>query len=152
MIIVNYNINLRKFREENGLTQEETAEIMGITRTVYTKYENGYEIIPIRHLLTFCNHFNILIDQVFGLPVYEYSSLNRTIDAKLIGQRLKMWRKENNLTQDKLAKILNTTDTVICGYEAGRRLFATPFLYQICHKYHVSADYLLGRIDKDPQK
>ena len=52
----------------------------------------------------------------------------------------------------KVAKELNTTGTVICGYESGRRIIATPFLYQICHKYHVSADYLLGRIDENSQK
>ena len=145
---MNYKINLKKFREFYSLTQEKTAEILGISRTVYTKYENGYEIIPIKHLISFCNYFNIRVDEVFDLPSYGNFPLNKNIDSNLIGQRLKEWRKKNKLTQDKLAKLLNTTDTVICGYESGRRLIATPFLYQICHQYHVSADYLLGRIDK----
>lgn len=74
------------------------------------------------------------------------------MDLKMIGARIQMWRKSNKLTQEKLAKELNTNKSVICNYEKGRNLIATPFLYQICKKYHVSADYLLGRIDKDPQK
>ena len=148
MIIVNYKINLKKIREFNFLTQEKTAEILGISRTVYTKYENGYEIIPIKHLISFCNYFNIRVDDVFEFPTHENITLNKNIDSNLIGQRLKEWRKKNKLTQDKLAKLLNTTDTVICGYESGRRLIATPFLYQICHQYHVSADYWFLNIEE----
>lgn len=50
-----------------------------------------------------------------------------------------------------LAEMLNTTHSNVGFYEKGRNFIATPFLYQICHKYHVSADYLLGRIDKNSQ-
>ena len=147
-----YKINLKQIRELHNLSQNNIANILGINRTVYTKYENGYEIIPIKHLLTFCNHFNIGIDEIFELPINKHKNIKKEIDCKLIGTRLKEWRKENKITQDKLAKELSTTGTVICGYESGRRIIATPFLYQICHKYHVSADYLLGRIDDDSQK
>ncbi len=52
------------------------------------------------------------------------------------------------MTQDKLAKILNTNQSVIANYERGRTVIATPFLYTICKKYHISADYLLGKIDE----
>ena len=63
------------------------------------------------------------------------------------GNRLKEFRKENKLTQTKLASILNTTQSVIADYERGRYFISTPFLYTICKKYNISADYLLGRID-----
>ena len=55
--------------------------------------------------------------------------------------------KENNLTQDKLAQKLNIARTIISKYEKGEFLIATHTLYTICKKYHISADYLLGRID-----
>ena len=64
-----------------------------------------------------------------------------------MGERLKEFRKNNKLTQSKLAVILNTTQSVIADYERGRYLIATPFLYTICKKYNISADYLLGKID-----
>ena len=88
-----------------------------------------------------CNLINIFRGDYTNAACYD-------LESKIIGQRLKNFRKENKLTQEKLANMLNTTDTVISGYESGRRLVATPFLYQICHQYHVSADYLLGRIDE----
>ena len=146
---MSYKINLKTIRERKKLTQEEIAKILGISRSVYTKYENGYELIPIKHLLTFCNNFNIRVDQVFGLYYNPNTPINPVINKNLIGTRLKTWRQENKLTQIELAKSLNTTDSVISGYESARRIIATPFLYQICQKYHVSADYLLGRIDKN---
>ena len=63
------------------------------------------------------------------------------------GTRLKEFRKENKITQDKLASILNTNQSVIANYERGRTIIATPFLYTICKKYNISADYLLGKIN-----
>ncbi len=43
--------------------------------------------------------------------------------------------------------MLNTVHPVITNYENGKHLIATPFLYTICSKYNISADYLLGKID-----
>lgn len=148
-----YKLNLKSIRTNNNLSQKDIADILNIDRTVYTKYENGYELIPIKHLITLCNHFNIGIDLVFNLPFsINCSNYCKDINYELIASRLKEFRKSQKLTQEKLAKILNTNKSVICNYEKGRNLIATPFLYQICHKYHVSADYLLGRIDDDSQK
>ena len=143
-----YKINLKKAREQNNLNQSNIANILGIDRTVYNKYENGYELIPIKHLISFCNYFNIRVDEIFNFNIQEQLPINKEFDVKIVGKRLKEWRKENKITQDKLAKMLNTNKSVICNYEKGRYLIATPFLYQICHQYGVSADYLLGRIDK----
>ena len=143
-----YKINLKKAREQNNLNQSNIADILGIDRTVYNKYENGYELIPIKHLISFCNYFNIRVDEIFNFNVQEQLPINKEFDVKIVGKRLKEWRKKNKITQDKLAKMLNTNKSVICNYEKGRYLIATPFLYQICHQYGVSADYLLGRIDK----
>ena len=143
-----YKINLKKAREQNNLNQSNIANILGIDRTVYNKYENGYELIPIKHLISFCNYFNIRVDEIFNFNIQEQLPINKEFDIKIVGKRLKEWRKKNKITQDKLAKMLNTNKSVICNYEKGRYLIATPFLYQICHQYGVSADYLLGRIDK----
>ena len=143
-----YKINLKKAREQNNLNQSNIANILGIDRTVYNKYENGYELIPIKHLISFCNYFNIRVDEIFNFNIQEQLPINKEFDVKIVGKRLKEWRKKNKITQDKLAKMLNTNKSVICNYEKGRYLIATPFLYQICHQYGVSADYLLGRIDK----
>ena len=128
-------------------------DIVGLANLAkQVNYENGYELIPIKHLISFCNYFNIRVDEIFNFNIQEQLPINKEFDVKIVGKRLKEWRKKNKITQDKLAKMLNTNKSVICNYEKGRYLIATPFLYQICHQYHVSADYLLGRIDNDSQK
>lgn len=76
-----------------------------------------------------------------------YDLLIHDINNIKAGQRLKEFRKDNIITQLKLAQILNTNQSVIANYERGRTVIATPFLYSICKKYNISADYLLGKID-----
>lgn len=44
--------------------------------------------------------------------------------------------------------MLNMARSALANYERGRNIIATPFLYTICTKYKVSADYLLGKIDE----
>ncbi len=65
-----------------------------------------------------------------------------------MSKRLKEFRKENKLTQVKLAEILNIANGTIAEYERGTNIIATPFLYTICKNYNISADYLLGKIDE----
>ena len=114
----------------------------------YSHYESGDAIIPIKHLIKISDYFNISLDYLLGLAKNkEYESERINIDKTLAGARLKEFRRENKLTQAHLAKFLNTTFSVISGYEKGRNIIATPFLYTICSKYNISADYLLGKID-----
>ena len=144
-----YSNKLRELRENNDLSQIQIAQILNIDNSVYAKYEKEYEIIPIKYLNILCNYFNISIDYLFGFnEEKEYKGkINKIINEIEIGKRLKEFRKENKLTQSKLATILNTVQPVITNYENGKHLIATPFLYTICKKYHISADYLLGKID-----
>ena len=64
-----------------------------------------------------------------------------------MGKRLKEFRNKNKLTQKVLASILGTSQSTIAEYERGTNIIATAFLYSICSKYHISADYLLGKTD-----
>ena len=56
-----------------------------------------------------------------------------------------MIREENSLTLRTLADELSTTSSTISAYETGKTLILTAFAYQICKKYKVSLDYLVGR-------
>ena len=76
-----------------------------------------------------------------------YKNSKEKINKVLSGERLRNFRKDNKITQDKLAAVLNVSRSTIAEYERGTNLIATPFLYTICKKYNISADYLLGKID-----
>lgn len=151
--IMNIGSKLKELREEKNITQEELALILNINRVQYNQYENDYFNIPIKYIINIADYYNVSIDYLLNMSTNKNAECTYNIvDYKLAGERLKKIRKEHKLTQQKLASILNTTHSNIGFYEKGRNLIATPFLYQICHKYHVSADYLLGRIDENSQK
>ena len=146
---MNYGINLKKLRERVGLTLTDTAKIIEVSDTLYSRYEKEKQTIPLKHLITLCNYFEVSLDYIFDFTdIKKYPKYRNNIDNLLMQKHLKEFRKENNLTQQQLATILNTTHSVIADYERGRYLIATPFLYTICKTYNISADYLLGRIDK----
>lgn len=146
---MNYGVVLERLRVEKDLTQEKVANALGIARQTYNHYELQEKIIPIKHLNSLSNFYKVSIDYIFGLSsVRIYCDEKEDIDKLKAGIRLKNFRKDRGLTQEKLASILNTTFSSIAFNEKGRNLIATPFLYTICKTYNVSADYLLGKIDE----
>lgn len=144
-----YKDRLKALRERIGLTQEQVGSLINIKRSQYCLYEKEKVTVPSKHLNTLCNYFNVSFDYIFEFTnTKKYKDYLEEIDYKKAGLRLKEFRKENKITQKELAKELNTTQSVIAGYETGNFLINTPFLYQICKNYKISADYLLGKIDK----
>ena len=109
-------------------------------------WENGSKIIPLKHLNSLCNYYNLSMDYVIGLSNIKYYNIaNKEIDKILIGERLRKIRKDNNITQEELANILNTTHSTISAYESGKTTILTAFAYEICKRYNISMDYLCGR-------
>ena len=144
-----YKKRIIDLRYEQDLKQLELAEILKIAPTTYNNYENEYEIMPIKHLNNLCNYFNVSLDYIMGFTsIRNYSNSKSNINNYQTGKRLKSIRKEKQLKQVNLAEFLNTSQSTIAKIETGENALATPFLYQICKKYNISADYLLGKIDE----
>ena len=58
---------LRGLREDSDKTQQQIADILGISQTMYARYERGANELPIRHLIVLCKHYNVSADFVLGL-------------------------------------------------------------------------------------
>lgn len=58
--------------------------------------------------------------------------------------RLKELRKENNITQKKLAGLLNKSETGLASWEQGLSEPNIADIKKLCAIFDVSADYLLG--------
>ena len=148
-----YKERIKYLREYYEVTQEVIANYIGINKGLYSQYEIEYKLMPTKHLSTIANYFNVSLDYIFKFTnELSYQNIRKDIDKKLSGERIKKFRKENSITQVNLSKILNTTQSTIAEYESGKNIIATPFLYTICKKYNISADYLLGRIDTNTLK
>ena len=144
-----YKNRLKNLRLNKKLLQRDIANILDISEITYTHYESEYYIMPLKYLVQLCNYYKVSLDYMFEFSDNKNISVcNNNIDKNIIGKRLKEFRKEKNITQNKLSIILNTSQSNISEYERGTNIIATPFLYDICKKYHVSADYLLGRTDE----
>ncbi len=58
---------MRDLREDNDLTQQEVAEILGTSQTMYARYERGANELPIHHLIKLCQLYNVSSDYMLGL-------------------------------------------------------------------------------------
>lgn len=73
------------------------------------------------------------------------------MDSNTLGTRIKNLRIERNITQLKLAKYLNISNTTLSQYELGTRKPDYETLVKIAKYFNVTTDYLLG-ISDDPGK
>ncbi|MEE0419104.1 MAG: helix-turn-helix transcriptional regulator [Lachnospiraceae bacterium] len=58
--------------------------------------------------------------------------------------RMRNLREDHDLTQQKVADYLGTSQTMYARYERGANELPIRHLISLCRLYQVSADYLLG--------
>ena len=140
---------LKNLRENNDLTQRQIALKLNVSKSTYNRWETGETFIPLKHLNNLCNFYNLSMDYIVNLSNNKnYDNLKNEINKKIIGKRIVYLRKKFNLSQNDLAKLLNTSHSTISAYENGKTLILTVFAYSIATKFNVSLDWLCGRIDK----
>lgn len=57
---------LKDLREDKDLRQKDIADMLGITQTVYSRYERGFQTIPIIHLIKLADFYNTSTDYILG--------------------------------------------------------------------------------------
>lgn len=57
-----YLRRLRDLREDHDLSQTNIANLLHIQQTVYSRYERGFQTIPLEHLITLADYYNVSID------------------------------------------------------------------------------------------
>jgi len=62
-----YIKRMRDLREDHDKTQQEIADILGTSQTMYARYERGANEMPIRHLITLCKYYGVSADYILGL-------------------------------------------------------------------------------------
>lgn len=61
-----YFQRLRDLREDKDLKQVQVARLLGIQQTVYSRYERGYQTIPVEHLLALADFYGVSTDYILG--------------------------------------------------------------------------------------
>lgn len=60
------------------------------------------------------------------------------------GENLKRIRQNNNITQEDLAKRINTSRSNIANYENNNNMPSVDILVKLASVFHCSVDYLIG--------
>ena len=58
---------IRDLREDKEKTQKEIAEMLNMKPQQYARYESGAREIPLHHLITLAEFYNISLDYLAGL-------------------------------------------------------------------------------------
>ncbi|MBE7090315.1 MAG: helix-turn-helix transcriptional regulator [Clostridiales bacterium] len=62
-----YVKRIRDLREDNDKTQQEIADYLGTSQTMYARYERGANEMPLRHLFKLCQYYRVSADYILGL-------------------------------------------------------------------------------------
>lgn len=146
--------NLRNSRENLELKQKEVAEFFGVHFSTVSGWETGKDTIPIQRLIEYANEYNLSLDYLFGLIAKNEEYYEFNLDLVVLAENLTNLRLSKNLTQDDIAKILNTSQSTYCNYENARNTIKTTFLLGLAKYYRkddedFSIDSLFGRIKKN---
>ena len=83
---MNINERLKQLREDNGLSQEELAEQVGITRSAISQIENGKRELNSVEIQAFCKLFHVSADYLLGFEK----------GARVVVENKKTVKQENN--------------------------------------------------------
>lgn len=61
-----YYERIRAIREDNDLTQQRVADLLGVGQRTYADYESGKTRIPVERLLVLAKFYNVSMDYITG--------------------------------------------------------------------------------------
>ena len=64
---MNYRTRIKDLREDNDKTQQQIADYLGTSQTMYARYERGANEMPLRHLIRLAEYYNVDMNYLCGL-------------------------------------------------------------------------------------
>ena len=61
-----YFPRIKDLRTDKDLLQKDIARVLGISQTVYSRYERGFQTIPVEHLIALADYYNTSTDYILG--------------------------------------------------------------------------------------
>ncbi len=122
-----------KIRDIKGFTQKMVADLCGCSRSTYAGWELHIDTIPLRGLINVANALEVNIDYLVDLSdeLKAEKFFSPLVDKRILGKKIRAARMKKKLEQSKLAKELNTTQSVVSAYETGKTKVSTSFLIGI---------------------
>ena len=138
---------LHYLRIEQKLKQEDLCLKLNIKRATYANWESARVEIPLEKLDLIANFYNIGIDYLFNFYTEKSDIEYKPMNFNKLAENLKNFKEKNHLKLESLAIDAGTTVSTIWAYLNDKNKILTTYLYNICQKNNLSADYLLGKVD-----
>ena len=146
----NYELDFSRMKDlrlKQNLSQQEVANVLNINQSTYSKFELNKAVIPVELLNKLANYYQVSLDYLLKIADDPHIKVDcQEIDKKVVGENLRNLRKERKLYQGTLALEIGTSHSLISEYESGKKLVSLTYGYAICKRYHVSLDWLYGKI------
>ena len=72
-----FNDNLNKYRKQKGLSQEELAFRLGVSRQSVSKWESGQSTPELERIIEIADLFGISLDELIGHESNDYVTVDR---------------------------------------------------------------------------
>ena len=142
------NNRLEDLRELSDLTKKDISKILGVSDSIYARWENGKDFIPTRRLYQIAKFYNVNIDYILGLTNKKLEINSSKISIDVSSKRILEIRLDSKKSLRDFADGFNTSGSTWCAYENGKVLILGAFLLELCQRYNVSADWILGITDE----
>lgn len=120
-----FSDKLTKYRKEQGFTQQEVADKIGINRGSYSNWENGKREPTLENVVKLAKLFKTTTDELLGQTIYSKVDLLRFLDDFDVSD-IKNFEKEDvdklkfaimfEMTRNKV-NVLNLKDDLILKYK-----------------------------------
>ena len=64
---MHYKLRIRDLREDHDKTQQNIADLLGTSQTMYARYERGASELPVRHLIRLAQYYHVSMEYIVGL-------------------------------------------------------------------------------------
>ena len=95
-----FNEKLQELRKNKGLTQEELAEALYVSRTAISKWESGLSVPDAEMLITISEIFETPVNEILGENIEE----KEKNDLKVISEKLEVINEQLSMHQKQKRK------------------------------------------------
>jgi transcriptional regulator with XRE-family HTH domain len=99
-------LNIRKIREEKGLTQQQMADLLNTHRSNYSKIENDQRDISVMALNKLAQYFGMTIDEIVNFDGEIPNEI--TVEDKTLIEQVKLIQELEEDEKGMIFKLINT--------------------------------------------
>lgn len=101
--MVDFGKRIKILRTRDGLTQQQLAQRLGITKSCVSAYENDLRLPPYDTLISIARIFNTTTDYLLGLEHYQEIDFSGLTDEEIsaLNRLIKIMKQRGNTNTEK---------------------------------------------------